>query len=519
MTTEIRVPTLGESVTEATIGKWMKKEGDTVSVDEPLVELETDKVSVEVPAPAGGVLSSIAAQEGETVEVDALLGAIDADAKASAGGGGKKAEEKAPASKSAPKKEAPSHEGEEIEVKVPASGESVTEADIGEWFKKEGDTVALDEPLVSLETDKAAMDVPAPAAGTLKEIRAREGDTVEVGKVIAIITKGEGAAKTNGAASQSEGSGENRPSPRAVASKGESVMEGARERSSAELSPAPRRVVAERGLDPSSIEGTGKDGRITKGDALKADAKPAQAKTPSAPKDLGPREERVKMSRLRQTIARRLKEAQDTAAMLTTFNDVDMTAVMELRSQYKELFEKKHGIKLGFMSFFAKACVHALKEVPDVNAEIDGTDIIYKNHYDIGIAVGTDKGLVVPVIRDADMKSMADIELEIADFGRRARSGDLKIEEMQGGTFTITNGGIYGSLLSTPILNQPQSGILGMHRIEERPIARNGEVVIRPMMYLALSYDHRIVDGKGAVTFLVRLKENLEDPQRLLLDL
>ncbi len=508
MTTEIRVPTLGESVTEATIARWMKKEGEAVAVDEPLVELETDKVSVEVPAPAAGVLASISAQEGDTVEVNALLGAIDADGKASAPAA--KAETKAPA----PKKTA-SSSGKEIEVTVPASGESVTEADIGEWFKKVGDAVELDEPLVSLETDKAAMDVPSPASGVLKDIRAQEGDTVEVGTVIAIIAEGASAGKSNGAATN----GVNDPSPREVAASGESVMEGARARPSAELSPAPRRVVAERGLDPSSIEGTGKGGRITKGDALRADAQPQQAKAPSAPKDLGPREERVKMSRLRQTIARRLKEAQDTAAMLTTFNDVDMTAVMELRSQYKDLFDKKHGIKLGFMSFFAKACVHALKEVPDVNAEIDGTDIIYKNHYDIGIAVGTDKGLVVPVIRDADMKSMAEIELEIADYGRRARSGDLKIEEMQGGTFTITNGGVYGSLLSTPILNQPQSGILGMHRIEQRPIARNGEVVIRPMMYLAMSYDHRIVDGKGAVTFLVRVKENLEDPQRLLLDL
>ncbi len=508
MTTEIRVPTLGESVTEATIAKWMKKEGEAVAVDEPLVELETDKVSVEVPAPAAGVLASISAQEGDTVEVDALLGAIEAGGAPAA-----KKETKAPA----PKKTAPSHEGEEIEVKVPASGESVTEADIGEWFKKPGDAVELDEPLVSLETDKAAMDVPAPAAGVLKEVRAKEGDTVEVGTVIAIIVEGAGAAKANGAAAN----GVNDPSPREVAASGESVMEGARERSSAELSPAPRRVVAERGLDPSAIEGTGKDGRITKGDALRADAKPAQTKAPapSAPRDLGPREERVKMSRLRQTIARRLKEAQDTAAMLTTFNDVDMTAVMELRSQYKDLFDKKHGIKLGFMSFFVKACVHALKEVPDVNAEIDGTDIIYKNHYDIGVAVGTDKGLVVPIIRDADLKSMAEIELEIAEYGRKARSGDLKLEDMQGGTFTISNGGVYGSLLSTPILNQPQSGILGMHRIEQRPIARNGEVVIRPMMYLAMSYDHRIVDGKGAVTFLVRVKENLEDPQRLLLDL
>ncbi|WDI32435.1 2-oxoglutarate dehydrogenase complex dihydrolipoyllysine-residue succinyltransferase [Hyphococcus flavus] len=497
MATEIRVPTLGESVTEATIARWMKHEGDAVNADEPLVELETDKVSVEVPAPAAGVLASISAQEGDTVEVNALLGAIDAEASAAAVKPAPKEEnEPAPAS---------SGGGEEIEVRVPASGESVTEADIGEWLKKEGEAVERDEPIVSLETDKAAMDVPSPAAGVLKEIKVKEGETVEVGALIAIIEAGAApsasAPKSNGAAAPSA-------QPASTAS-------------SDTLSPAPRRVVAERGLDASSIQGTGKGGRVTKADALSAETKPSQAKapTPSATRDLGQREERVKMSRLRQTIARRLKEAQDTAAMLTTFNDVDMTAVMELRASYKDLFEKKHGIKLGFMSFFAKACVHALKEVPDVNAEIDGTDIIYKDHYDVGIAVGTDKGLVVPVVRDADLKSMAEIELEIADFGRRARSGDLKLEEMQGGTFTITNGGVYGSLLSTPILNQPQSGILGMHRIEQRPIARNGEVVIRPMMYLALSYDHRIVDGKGAVTFLVRLKENLEDPQRLLLDL
>ncbi len=497
MTTEIRVPALGESVTEATIGKWLKQQGDVVSADEPLVELETDKVSVEAPAPASGVLSEITAQEGDTVEVNALLGKISSNG----------AQASAPETKAAaPVKEttAPAVAGgEEIELRVPQSGESVTEADIGEWFKKVGDAVALDEPVVSLETDKAAMDVPSPAVGVIKSIAAQEGDTVEVGALLAVISAGEAAAapaperKSNGAAAPSV---ETAPAQ--------------------DLSPAPRRVVAERGLDPSTIAGTGKDGRITKGDALAATpAAPAVARAPSAPRETGPREERVKMSRLRQTIARRLKESQDTAAMLSTFNDVDMTAVMSLRSQYKELFEKKHGIKLGFMSLFAKACTHALKEVPDVNAEIDGTDIIYKNHYDIGIAVGSDRGLVVPVVRDTDLKSLAEIELEIADYGRRARSGDLKLEEMQGGTFTISNGGIYGSLLSTPILNLPQSGILGMHRIEKRPVVIDDEVVVRPMMYLALSYDHRIVDGKGAVTFLVRVKENLEDPQRLLLDL
>ncbi len=499
MATEIRVPALGESVTEATIARWMKQKGDAVSIDEPLVELETDKVSVEVPAPAAGVLASIAVEEGDTVEVNALLGAIDANSGAKA----------APADDAAPKEtsaKAKAGGGEEIELRVPASGESVTEADVGEWLKQEGDAVAVDEPVVSLETDKAAMDVPAPAAGIIKKIVAKQGDTVEVGALLAVIEAGGAAAKSNGAA----------PAPQPAA-------ESAPKSEQPALSPAPRRIVAEKGLDPSAIEGSGKGGRITKGDALKAGAQPTEARAPQPPAQTprapDEREERVKMSRLRQTIARRLKEAQSTAAMLTTFNDVDMTAVIDLRKQYKDLFEKKHGIKLGFMSLFVKACVHALKEVPDVNAEIDGTDIIYKNHYDIGVAVGSDKGLVVPVVRDADMVSLAEIELAIADYGRRARAGDLKLEEMQGGTFTISNGGIYGSLLSTPILNLPQSGILGMHRIEERPVVRNGEVVVRPMMYLALSYDHRIVDGKGAVTFLVRVKENLEDPQRLLLDL
>ncbi|MEE4211778.1 MAG: 2-oxoglutarate dehydrogenase complex dihydrolipoyllysine-residue succinyltransferase [Parvularcula sp.] len=502
---EIRVPTLGESVTEATIGQWLKKEGDTVAADEPIVELETDKVSVEVPAPAAGVLSKITAKEGETVELDALLGEIG-EGKA----GAASAKPQAKGKSSAPVKAAEEAAGREVEILAPASGESVTEADIGEWLVKVGDRVSMDDPVVSLETDKAAVDVPAPVSGTLKAIIANEGDTVSVGAVLGIITSGEVSDE-----------------PRAR----ETERQGAAPQTSmqnASISPAPRRVIEENGLDAGAIKGTGKDGRITKGDALAAaearrqSPAPASAKSkpaPSAPREIGEREERVKMSRLRQTIARRLKESQEVAAQLTTFNDVDMSEVMGTRSQYKDLFEKKHGVKLGFMGFFVKAAVQALREVPEVNAEIDGQDIIYKNHYDIGIAVGTEKGLVVPVLRDADSKSLAEIELEIADFGRRARSGDLKLEEMQGGTFTITNGGVYGSLMSTPILNLPQSGILGMHRIEKRPIVVGDEIKIRPMMYLALSYDHRIVDGKGAVTFLVRIKENLEDPQRLLLDL
>ena len=411
MATEIRVPTLGESVSEATIARWFKQPGEAVKADEPLVELETDKVTLEVNAPASGVLSDIVAQEGETVEPDALLGSIDESGSAAA----------APAKKE--------------EKKEAAKAESKPE--------------------------------PAKAA----------------------------------------------PAPAAKAS---------------DHGPAVSRLSAESGVDPANVSGSGKDGRVTKGDMLAAIASggtsapssaPAQqARAASTPVD-AEREERVRMTKLRQTIARRLKDAQNTAAMLTTFNDVDMGAVMDLRKQYKDIFEKKHGVKLGFMGFFTKAVVQALKELPAVNAEIDGTDLVYKNYYHIGIAVGTDKGLVVPVVRDADQLSIAGIEKTITDFGKRARDGKLTIDEMQGGTFTITNGGIYGSLMSTPILNAPQSGILGMHRIEERPVVRNGQIVARPMMYLALSYDHRIVDGKEAVTFLVRIKEALEDPARLVLDL
>ncbi|MEO1013748.1 MAG: 2-oxoglutarate dehydrogenase complex dihydrolipoyllysine-residue succinyltransferase [Pseudomonadota bacterium] len=495
---DVVVPEGGESVTEADIGEWLKKVGDAVSVDDPIVSLETDKAAMDVAAPAAGVIVEVNGAEGDTVPVGALLARIKVGASAAASNGA------APASAGtapAAPQSAASGGGEPIEVVVPEGGESVTEADIGEWLKKVGDAVAVDDPIVTLETDKAAMDVAAPVAGVIKEVRGAEGDTVPVGAVLAIIEKGASAAVA--------------PAPQAAAAASQPSVQSTAQ----PLSPAPRKIVAENNLDPSTINGTGKDGRVTKGDALAAAAAPKQAKAPAAPRELGPREERVKMSRMRQAIARNLKEAQDTAAMLTTFNDVDMGAVMDLRKQYKELFEKKHGVKLGFMGLFVKACVHALKELPDVNAEIDGTDIVYKNHYDIGIAVGTDKGLVVPVVRDADYKSLADIEMEIADFGRRARTGDLKIDEMQGGTFSITNGGVYGSLMSTPILNPPQSGILGMHRIEQRPVVVDGQVVPRPMMYLALSYDHRIVDGKGAVTFLVRVKENLEDPQRLLLDL
>jgi 2-oxoglutarate dehydrogenase E2 component (dihydrolipoamide succinyltransferase) len=408
------------------------------------------------------------------------------------------------------------------EIRVPALGESVTEATIGKWFKKPGDPVAVDEPLVELETDKVTIEVPAPAAGVLGDIAAKDGETVAVGALLGQIREGEAAPgkSTQGPATVPPAA-EATPRPQTVA----------KPAGTAPLAPSVRKLAAETGIDVSTVAGSGKDGRVTKGDMMAAIERAASAPTPVAqtaaavqvrapsPADDAAREERVKMTRLRATIARRLKEAQNTAAMLTTFNEVDMSAVMHLRNQYKDLFEKTHGVKLGFMGFFVKACVRALKDIPAVNAEIDGGDIIYKNYYHIGVAVGTEKGLVVPVVRDCDQKSLAQIEKDIADFGRRARDGTLKIEEMQGGTFTISNGGVYGSLMSTPILNAPQSGILGMHKIEERPVAVAGKVEIRPMMYLALSYDHRLVDGREAVTFLVRVKEILEDPARLVVDL
>ncbi len=493
MASEIRVPTLGESVTEATVGQWLKKSGDAVSPDEPVVELETDKVSVEVPAPAGGVLADITVGEGETVEVGALLGVIDENASADA---------PKPASTPAPAASAPAAEGKIVEIPVPSGGESVKEAEVGEWLKKVGDTIAVDEPLVELETDKAAQEVMSPVAGRLTEIVAETGATVEVGAVLAKIA--EGASGSAEAAT---------PATAAATSSSDSPMPPA---------PSAQKILTEKGIDPASVKGSGKRGQVLKEDAMKAASSPAPApaavKAPSSQDD-APREERVRMTRLRQTIARRLKDAQNTAAMLTTFNEVDMTAVMEMRKKYKDLFEKKHGVKLGFMGFFTKAVCHALEEIPAVNAEIDGTDIIYKQFCHIGVAVGTDKGLVVPVVRDADDMSIAEVEKEIGRLGRRARDGELSMAEMQGGTFTISNGGVYGSLMSTPILNAPQSGILGMHKIDQRPVVVNGEIVIRPMMYLALSYDHRIVDGKEAVTFLVRVKESLEDPERLVLDL
>ena len=401
------------------------------------------------------------------------------------------------------------------DIMTPALGESVSEATVAKWAKKPGDAVRKDEILVELETDKVSLEVAAPADGVLESISAEEGATVEPGALLGRIRDGAAApapAPTAAPAAKVEAP-KPAPSPAPVAAK--ALAEPV-------LAPSAQRIATENKLDPAAIPGTGKGGRVTKGDALAAlesrAAAPAAAPALAAPREIHAREERVKMTRLRQTIARRLKEAQNAAAMLTTFNEVDMSAVMALRNQYKDVFEKTHGVKLGFMGFFVRAVVHALKQVPEVNAEIDGADIIYKNHYDISVAVGTERGLVTPVVRDADALSLAGIESTIGALGRKARDGQLALEDLQGGTFTISNGGIYGSLMSTPILNAPQSGILGMHKIQDRPVVVGGQIVVRPMMYLALSYDHRIVDGKGAVTFLVHVKDAIEDPQRLLLD-
>ncbi|MFN4041254.1 MAG: 2-oxoglutarate dehydrogenase complex dihydrolipoyllysine-residue succinyltransferase [Brevundimonas sp.] len=498
---DILTPALGESVSEATIAKWSKKVGEPVKKDEVLVELETDKVSLEVVAPADGVLGEIKFGEGDTVTPGAVLGSVSEGGAAAAAPAQSKAEAEPAKAEAAPTDAA----SEAVAINVPTMGESVAEGSMGKWLKTSGEAVKKDELLVEIETDKVAVEVSSPVDGVLT-IEADEGATVTPGQKI-------GSVSASGAAS----------APQAAAP-AKSANTGSAQVSGDKLSPAVQRVVAENNLDPKAIAATGPKGNITKGDALAAIGSDAtapapKAAAPSAPRETGPREERVKMTRLRQTIARRLKESQNTAAQLTTFNEVDMTNVMALRAAYKDVFEKRHGVKLGFMSFFTKAVVAALKEIPAVNAEIDGTDIIYKNHYDIGVAVGTDKGLVVPVLRDADQLSLAGIEKGIGALGKAARDGDLTLDQLQGGTFTITNGGTYGSLMSTPILNAPQSGILGMHNIVQRPMAVNGEVKIRPMMYIALSYDHRLVDGKEAVTFLVRVKELLEDPQRALLDL
>ncbi len=526
MTIEIKVPDMGESVTEGTVARWFKAVGEAVTADEPLVEIETDKVTVEVPAPSTGVLTAIGADEGVDVEVGTVIGSIDENATAAPAPAADPAAESAPAEeKPAETPTAAAAGGETMDVTVPELGESVTEGTVGRWLKQVGESFAADEPLVEIETDKVTAELPAPGAGTLIEIIANEGVDVEVGAIVGRITTGDAPAAVPPAAETPAAAEEPAPAEAPAASANTDHP----------LSPAVQKLVDENGLDPSAIPVTGRDGRITKGDVMRyldsrgsgASAAPATAPAAAAfvaASDLPERaedprgEERVRMTKLRQTVATRLKQAQNTAAMLTTFNEVDMQGVMDLRARYRDDFEKKHGVKLGFMSIFVKAAINALKELPSVNAEIHGDEIIYRNYYDIGIAVGGEQGLVVPVLRDADKQSFAQIEGQISDFGQRARDGKLTMKELTGGTFTITNGGIFGSMLSTPILNPPQSGILGMHNIVKRPVVIDDEIVIRPMMYLALSYDHRIIDGREAVTFLVRLKQAIEDPERLLIE-
>ncbi len=572
MAIEIKVPVLGESVTEATVAQWLKQPGDAVQIDEPLVELETDKVTLEVNATAAGVLSEIVVGEGENVEVGALLGTIgEGNGQAAAAKPAPAAAEAQPeATKAAPgpvpaEPAAAASGGASLEIVVPALGESVTEATVAQWLKQPGEAVGADEALVELETDKVTLEVNAPAAGALAEIKAAEGDTVEVGALLATFSAGAAGAASPAAPAAPErespapAAPAAAPAPAATAqldaaqvgrTEGKVTVDdltrfiaASTPPSALSLSPAVGKLIAEHNLDPSRIVGTGPQGRITKEDvqqiidgtaqlrqapaaapsaapAAPTAAPTAEAKSPApAPAMAGPREERVRMTKLRQTIAKRLKEAQNTAAILTTFNEADMGAVMELRKRFKDGFEKKHGIKLGFSSFFVKACVKALREIPAVNGRIEGDEIVYNNFYDIGMAVSTPNGLMVPVIRDCDSKSFAEIEGTLGELAARGRDGKLGMDEMQGGTFTITNGGVFGSLLSTPILNRPQSAILGLHKISERAMVVDGKVEARPMMYLALSYDHRIIDGREAVTFLVKVKEAIEDPERLLLDL
>ncbi|WP_394693002.1 2-oxoglutarate dehydrogenase complex dihydrolipoyllysine-residue succinyltransferase [Hyphobacterium sp.] len=551
--TDINVPELGESVSEATVGSWNFSEGDSVKKDDILVELETDKVSIEVRAEEDGILTRIVAAEGDTVEIGAQLAVIGGDSKddqkaaddtandsdssqdddtadesvkakdeGDASSGNDESTDDEDSSDEDDSASADASSGSDdslVDAKIPEMGESVSEGTVGAWLVDVGAAVKKDQALVEIETDKVAVEVPCPVDGVLEERKAEEGDMVAPGDVIALIREG-GAAKADTAGKGDAGKDSQKDDKQDDKSDASSEVKAM---------PSAARIAEENDLDLAKVEGTGRDGRVTKGDALKAVEAGARSPEPAPkPQDDGESsspasgdrsEERVKMTRLRQTIARRLKEAQDTAAMLTTFNEADMTAIMTARKTHQEAFVAKHGVKLGFMSFFVKACVNALKEIPNVNAEIDGDEIVYKNYYDMGVAVSSPRGLVVPVVRDADKLSLADIEKKIIELGTKARDGKLSIGEMQGATFTLSNGGIFGSLLSTPILNAPQSGILGMHKIQERPVAENGQVVIRPMMYLALSYDHRIVDGKEAVTFLVRVKEALEDPQRLLFDI
>ncbi|WP_347159499.1 2-oxoglutarate dehydrogenase complex dihydrolipoyllysine-residue succinyltransferase [Pontibacter chitinilyticus] len=523
MSLEVKVPAVGESITEVTIAQWLKKDGERVEMDEVIAELESDKATFELPAEAAGILH-IVAQEGDTIEVGAVICRIDQDGEAAAIPAAPAAKASQPAA-SQPAAAPASGAGEAVEMKVPTVGESITEVTIANWLKKDGDHVEMDEVIAELESDKATFELPAEAAGTL-QIVAQQGDTIEIGATICRITPGGGAPQANAQAAAKQAASDRQ----VAAAQPAAATSGAQTYASGTPSPAAGKILAEKGMSPADVQGSGRDGRITKEDAQHAQARPAaqpaaapspkqeataQAEAPAATGDRNQRRE--KMSSLRKTVARRLVQVKNETAMLTTFNEVDMKPIMDIRAKYKDKFKEKHEVGLGFMSFFTKACTVALQEWPAVNAQIDGNDMIFNDFCDVSIAVSSPKGLVVPVIRNAEQLTLDGIEKEVIRLAKKARDGKLSIEEMTGGTFTITNGGVFGSMMSTPIINAPQSAILGMHNIVQRPVAINGQVEIRPMMYLALSYDHRIIDGRESVSFLVRVKELLEDPMRLLL--
>ncbi|MBF9255310.1 2-oxoglutarate dehydrogenase complex dihydrolipoyllysine-residue succinyltransferase [Pontibacter sp. 172403-2] len=521
MSLEVKVPAVGESITEVTIANWLKKDGDRVERDEVIAELESDKATFELPAEAAGILH-IVAQQGDTIEVGAVICEIDQEGAAPSPVT-PAAQETAPTGGAQA-----SNAGEAVEMKVPTVGESITEVTIANWLKKDGDHVERDEVIAELESDKATFELPAEAAGTL-EIVAQQGDTIEIGATICRIMPGAGTVQANAQAAAKQEAA----TQQAAAAQPAAAPSGAQTYASGTPSPAAGKILAEKGVNPADVQGSGRDGRITKEDAQNAQGRPAQPEArpaaANAPAQLaatgnqqtastGDRQQRrEKMSSLRRTVARRLVQVKNDTAMLTTFNEVDMKPIMDIRAKYKDKFKEKHEVGLGFMSFFTKACTVALQEWPAVNAQIDGNDMIFNNFCDISIAVSSPKGLVVPVIRNAEELTLDGIEKEVVRLAKKARDGKLSIEEMTGGTFTITNGGVFGSMMSTPIINAPQSAILGMHNIVQRPVAVNGQVEIRPMMYLALSYDHRIIDGRESVSFLVRVKELLEDPMRLLL--
>jgi len=514
MSLEVKVPAVGESITEVTIAKWLKNDGDRVEMDEVIAELESDKATFELPAEAAGILR-IVAQEGDTIDVGGVICKIEQDGAAPAPAAQPAV---APAQQAAPAAEAA---GQAVEMKVPTVGESITEVTIANWLKKDGDFVQMDEVIAELESDKATFELPAEATGTL-QIVAQQGDSVEIGGLLCVITPG---VSGNVQANQ-EANAKQEAATQQVAAQAASAPSGAQTYASGTPSPAAGKILAERGINAGDVQGTGRDGRITKEDAQNAQARPAaqaaaapaakqEAAAPAATSERNSRRE--KMSNLRKTVARRLVQVKNETAMLTTFNEVDMKPIMDIRAKYKDKFKEKHEVGLGFMSFFTKAVTVALQEWPAVNAQIDGNEIVYNDFCDVSIAVSAPKGLVVPVIRNAEQLSLDGIEKEVIRLAKKARENKLSIEEMTGGTFTITNGGVFGSMMSTPIINAPQSAILGMHNIVQRPVAINGQVEIRPMMYLALSYDHRIIDGRESVSFLVRVKELLEDPMRLLL--